>query len=63
MPRKSDLEIRGIIPCVYNGKSLASVKDISEAFGCTIAIIHKLTQDKSIKTIEELHNRVDFELE
>lgn len=58
MPRKSDLEIRGIIPCVYNGKSLASVKDISEAFGCTIAIIHKLTQDKSIKTIEELHNRV-----
>lgn len=58
MPRKSDLEIRGIIPCVYNGKTLASVKDISEAFGCTIAIIHKLTQDKSIKTIEELHNRV-----
>lgn len=58
MPRKSDLEVRGIIPCVYNGKSLASVKDISEAFGCTIAIIHKLTQDKSIKTIEELHNRV-----
>lgn len=58
MPRKSDLEIRGIIPCVYNGKPLASVKDISEAFGCTIAIIHKLTQDKSIKTIEELHNRV-----
>lgn len=58
MPRKSDLEVRGIIPCVYNGKTLASVKDISEAFGCTIAIIHKLTQDKSIKTIEELHNRV-----
>lgn len=58
MPRKSDLEVRGIIPCVYNGKTLASVKDISEAFGCTIAIIHKLTQDKPIKTIEELHNRV-----
>lgn len=58
MPRKSDLEIRGIIPCVYKGQTLASVKDISEAFGCTIAIIHMLTKDKSITTIDELYSRV-----
>lgn len=58
MPRKSDLEVRGIIPCAYKGQTLASVKDISEAFGCTIAIIHRLTKDKSIKTIDELYNRV-----
>lgn len=63
MPMKSDLELRGIIPCTYRGVRLTSVSDIAKEFGCTVDLVHGLTKDKSILTIEELHARVNKSLD